>query len=63
LQEIFSNYGTISSIEMPMNRSFNTNRGTAYVVFANPAGAETAIAHMHEAQLDGALINVSIVVP
>lgn len=40
-----------------------TNRGTAYVLYYDPADAEAAIAHMHEAQLDGATLNVSIVLP
>lgn len=41
----------------------NTNRGTAYILYINEADAEAAIAHMHEAQVDGAIINVSIVLP
>jgi RNA-binding protein with serine-rich domain 1 len=41
----------------------NTNRGTAYILYVHEADAEAAIAHMHEAQLDGAVINVSIVLP
>ncbi|KAL8729968.1 MAG: hypothetical protein Q9166_004413 [cf. Caloplaca sp. 2 TL-2023] len=40
-----------------------TNRGTAYILYSNTADAEAAIAHMHEAQLDGAIVNVSIVLP
>lgn len=40
-----------------------TNRGTAYIVYADTPHAEAAIAHMHEAQLDGAIISVSIVLP
>lgn len=40
-----------------------TNRGTAYILYHDPADAEAAIAHMHEAQLDGATLNVSIVLP
>lgn len=40
-----------------------TNRGTAYILYYDPADAEAAIAHMHEAQLDGATLNVSIVLP
>ncbi|RAH82966.1 hypothetical protein BO86DRAFT_388472 [Aspergillus japonicus CBS 114.51] len=40
-----------------------TNRGTAYILYHDPADAEAAIAHMHEAQLDGAVISVSIVLP
>lgn len=40
-----------------------TNRGTAYILYYDPADAEAAIAHMHEAQLDGTSLNVSIVLP
>ena len=40
-----------------------TNRGTAYILYDHPSGSESAIAHMHEAQLDGAVITVSIVLP
>lgn len=40
-----------------------TNRGTAYILYHDPADAEAAIAHMHEAQLDGAVLSVSIVLP
>lgn len=63
LREIFGSYGDIEDLEMPINRQFLTNRGIAYVLYATPAHAESAIAHMHEAQLDGATINVSIVLP
>lgn len=40
-----------------------TNRGTAYILYVHEVDAEAAIAHMHEAQLDGCVINVSIVLP
>lgn len=40
-----------------------TNRGTAYILYNHPSGSESAIAHMHEAQLDGVVIAVSIVLP
>ncbi|KAL4902882.1 hypothetical protein BDW74DRAFT_59033 [Aspergillus multicolor] len=63
LREIFGNFGDIRSIDLPMNHAFMTNRGTAYILYDDPADAEAAIAHMHEAQLDGALLNVSIVLP
>lgn len=63
LREIFGSYGEIEELEMPMNRQFLTNRGIAYVLYTTSEDAENAIAHMHEAQLDGALINVSIVLP
>ncbi|EMC93046.1 hypothetical protein BAUCODRAFT_41459, partial [Baudoinia panamericana UAMH 10762] len=60
LREIFSTYGTISELEMPLNPQFMMNKGIAYIMYTQPAYAEAAIAHMHEAQLDGALINVSV---
>ncbi|KAF2157801.1 RNA-binding domain-containing protein [Myriangium duriaei CBS 260.36] len=63
LREIFSVYGEIADLDMPMNRQFQTNRGTAYILYASPASAERAIAHMHEGQLDGAKLSVSIVLP
>ena len=40
-----------------------TNRGSAYILFSDSAQAEASIAHMHEAQIDGATISVSIVLP
>ena len=45
------------------NHSVNTNRGTAYISYNAAVDAEAAISHMHEAQLDGAVIKVSIVLP
>ncbi|KAE8443179.1 hypothetical protein EG329_002277 [Mollisiaceae sp. DMI_Dod_QoI] len=63
LREIFSIYGQIRDLDMPMNRAFNTNRGTAYILYTSESDAEAAIAHMHESQIDGAVINVSIVLP
>ncbi|MCJ1414140.1 Serine/arginine repetitive matrix protein 2 [Xylographa parallela] len=63
LREIFSAYGPIREVDLPMNRQFMTNRGTAYIMYSSPSASEAAIAHMHEAQLDGAVIHVSIVLP
>ncbi|GFF98218.1 RNA-binding domain-containing protein [Aspergillus udagawae] len=63
LREIFGSFGDIKSLELPMNRAFMTNRGAAYILYHDPADAEAAISHMHEAQLDGAVLNVSIVLP
>ncbi|KAF4944856.1 hypothetical protein FSARC_14560 [Fusarium sarcochroum] len=63
LQEIFGQFGRIKDLDLPLNRTFGTNRGTAYILYDYEADAETAIAHMHEAQVDGSAINVSIVLP
>ncbi|KAJ0122987.1 hypothetical protein J7T55_011448 [Diaporthe amygdali] len=63
LREIFGQYGPIDDMDVPLSRQFGTNRGAAYILYVNEADAEAAIAHMHEAQLDGATISVSIVLP
>ncbi|KAI7082650.1 hypothetical protein KC356_g8190 [Hortaea werneckii] len=63
LHEIFAHYGPIADLEMPMNRQFLMNKGIAYILYTSARDAEEAIACMHEAQLDGACINVSIVLP
>ncbi|KAG9258546.1 cytochrome P450 [Emericellopsis atlantica] len=60
LYEIFGTYGRITDLDLPINRSSNTNRGTAYILFERVEDAESAVAHLHEAQVDGATINVSI---
>ncbi|KAL8725772.1 MAG: hypothetical protein Q9181_006289 [Wetmoreana brouardii] len=63
LHEIFGTYGPIKDLDLPMNKQFMTNRGTAYILYTSISDAEAAIAHMHEAQLDGAVVSVSIVLP
>ncbi|KAK0612454.1 hypothetical protein B0T17DRAFT_462572, partial [Bombardia bombarda] len=60
LREIFGQYGEIEDLDLPLNRTSGTNRGTAYILYIREHDAEAAIAHMHEAQLDGVVINVSI---
>ncbi|RPA91933.1 DUF590-domain-containing protein [Choiromyces venosus 120613-1] len=63
ITEIFSRYGEIKKVDMPLNHQYNTNRGVCYVIYHSSSSAHAAIAHMHEGQLDGAVINVSIVIP
>ncbi|KAJ4298355.1 hypothetical protein N0V88_003384 [Collariella sp. IMI 366227] len=63
LYEIFGQYGDIDDLDLPVNRSSGMNRGTAYILYFTEADAQAAITHMHEAQLDGAIIHVSIVLP
>ncbi|KAK4180478.1 hypothetical protein QBC36DRAFT_320049 [Triangularia setosa] len=48
LREIFGQYGEIEDLD---------------ILYYSEADAEAAIAHMHEATVDGAVINVSIVLP
>ncbi|PWW72988.1 hypothetical protein C7212DRAFT_52644, partial [Tuber magnatum] len=60
ITEVFSSYGEIKMLDMPLNHQYNTNRGVCYVIYHSSSSAHAAIAHMHEGQLDGAVINVSI---
>ncbi|AEO64875.1 uncharacterized protein THITE_2030109, partial [Thermothielavioides terrestris NRRL 8126] len=60
LYEIFGQYGEIDDLDLPVNRQSGLNRGTAYILYFNEADAQSAITHMHEAQLDGSIIHVSI---
>ncbi|PQE05657.1 RNA recognition domain-containing protein [Rutstroemia sp. NJR-2017a BBW] len=39
LREIFGTYGEIRDLDMPMNRHFNTNRGTAYILYVTATSA------------------------
>ncbi|KAK6383492.1 hypothetical protein LTS17_002784 [Exophiala oligosperma] len=50
LREIFGSYGRIESIDLPLNKQ-------SYILYDHPTGSEAAIAHMHEAQLDGMVIS------
>ncbi|KAG4301522.1 hypothetical protein PCK1_002007 [Pneumocystis canis] len=63
IQEIFSSYGEIKTIDMPMNRRLNTNRGLCYIVYETSNSANAAVSHMHEGQIDGSVISVSIISP
>ncbi|KAH9872092.1 hypothetical protein J1614_006353 [Plenodomus biglobosus] len=63
VREIFGKYGVIKDLRMPMNPTFNINRGIAYILYEEIDDAERAIAKMHDAQLDGAKLQVSIVLP
>ncbi|KAL7779712.1 hypothetical protein CFE70_009728 [Pyrenophora teres f. teres 0-1] len=56
VREIFGKYGVIKDLRMPMNP-------TSYILYEEVDEAERAIAKMHDAQLDGARIQVSIVLP
>lgn len=54
-------YTTETLLTFPV--SVMTNRGTAYILYHDAADAEAAVSNMHEAQIDGAVLKVSIVLP
>ncbi|XP_061562570.1 RNA-binding protein with serine-rich domain 1-like isoform X2 [Phycodurus eques] len=59
IQEIFSTYGKIKMIDMPMNRVHpHLSKGYAYIEFETPEEAEKALIHMDGGQIDGQEITV-----
>ncbi|XP_077407500.1 uncharacterized protein LOC144038695 isoform X2 [Vanacampus margaritifer] len=59
IQEIFSTYGKIKMIDMPMNRIHpHLSKGYAYIEFETPEEAENALKHMDGGQIDGQEITV-----
>ncbi|OAQ85034.1 RNA recognition motif domain-containing protein [Purpureocillium lilacinum] len=63
VREIFGRYGPIRDLDVPMNRTLSQNRGTAYILYEHQADAELALASLHEGEIDGSIVHVSIVLP
>ncbi|XP_077482712.1 uncharacterized protein LOC144093240 [Stigmatopora argus] len=62
LQEIFSIYGKIKMIDMPMNRIHpHLSKGYAYIEFETHEEAKKALKHMDGGQIDGREITVTVV--
>lgn len=60
--EIFSTYGKIKMIDMPVERMHpHLSKGYAYVEFENPDEAEKALKHMDGGQIDGQEITATAV--
>lgn len=54
---------TIWEVHADAHALVMTNRGTAYILYHDIVDAEAAVSNMHEAQVDGAVLKVSIVLP
>ena len=63
LEEIFSVYGRIMDIFLPIRRETGANKGFAHITFASEEGAQKAIKHMDKGQLDGNVLEVAHWVP
>eukprot|EP01035_Chromulina_nebulosa_P017716 gene17716-23308_t len=53
LKEIFSNYGSVKSIELEIDKRLGFNKGTAYIRFDSPTEAQEAMVRMDGGQIDG----------
>uniref|UniRef100_A0A2K5NPU9 RNA-binding protein with serine-rich domain 1 n=1 Tax=Cercocebus atys TaxID=9531 RepID=A0A2K5NPU9_CERAT len=62
IMEIFSTYGKIKMIDMPVERMhLHLSKGYAYVEFENPDEADKALKHMDGGQIDGQEITATAV--
>lgn len=59
LQDIFSKFGTITSARIMMDES-GQSRGFGFVCYAQPSEAQAAIAEMHNAEVKGKTLYVTI---
>lgn len=63
LNQLFAEYGEISSAKVIMDRELGRSRGFGFVEMANDAEAQKAISELHEAEYDGKVINVTVARP
>ncbi|KIY68211.1 hypothetical protein CYLTODRAFT_319147, partial [Cylindrobasidium torrendii FP15055 ss-10] len=58
LQAVFSVYGRINKIDIPLYAKSQQNRGKAALEFADSSAAAKAQSHMDGGQLDGNIVTV-----
>ncbi|KAA3671997.1 RNA-binding protein with serine-rich domain 1 [Paragonimus westermani] len=64
VQEIFSVWGAIQSVDMPADRLHpEFSRSYAYVTYENPKSATDAVNFMNGGQIDGEVVRVTEVLP
>lgn len=63
LNQLFAEYGEISSAKVIMDRESGRSRGFGFVEMANDAEGQKAISELHEAEYDGKVINVNVARP
>ncbi|KAI6655565.1 RNA-binding protein with serine-rich domain 1-like [Oopsacas minuta] len=63
LQEIFSNYGKIKSLDFPLDTISGFNQGYSYIDYYESQSATDALNFMDEGYLDGQVISVQITHP
>lgn len=59
LKAMFSEYGTVSRVSIPLDRETNRSRGFAFVEFENEAEGKAAEAAMDNKEVGGRNIKVS----
>lgn len=60
LKEIFSNYGEVKEVYIPINKETQLKKNYAFIEFVKKECAEKAQLYMDEGQIDGKVIRVEI---
>ncbi|MDH6358584.1 RNA-binding protein [Parabacteroides sp. PF5-9] len=60
LNDLFNEYGEVSSAKVIMDRETGRSRGFGFVEMADDAQAQTAINELNNAEYDGKTISVSV---
>ena len=59
LQDMFAPHGTVSSVDLIMDKMSGRSRGFAFITMETKEGAEAAIAALHGKNLDGRDLTVN----
>jgi RNA recognition motif-containing protein len=59
LYQLFAAYGSVAGVRLVRNRGSRRSRGFGFVVMADPAAAQAAIAGLHGTALAGRPLTVS----
>ena len=63
LQEYFSQAGTVTSVNLMLDKFTGKSRGFAFVEFASPAEAQRAVDEFHGKEFQGRALTVNIARP
>jgi len=63
LQELFAEYGEVTSSKIITDRETGMSRGFGFVEMAIDAEGQTAISELHETEFEGSTINVNVARP
>ena len=63
LKEIFSNYGEVKEVYIPINNDTMLKKNYAFIEFTKKENAEKAQLYMDEGQIDGKVVRVEILSP